>query len=150
MTLPAGYRLSDDKSELQVDVVHGFLAEDAYWSPGIPRAVVERAIAGSRCVGVYGADGGQVAFARLITDDATFAYLCDVFVLPPARGRGLSKAMVGHFVGHPELQHMRRWMLVTRDAHDLYAQFGFGPISAEQVGRLMQRLDPDVYRRMAR
>lgn len=148
MSLPAGYRLSDDKAELQVDVIHRFLAEDAYWSPGIPRAIVERAIANSRCVGIYGPDGAQLAFARLVTDDATFAYLCDVFVLPPARGLGLSKAMVGFFIAHPELQRLRRWMLVTRDAHGLYSQFGFEPISEEQVGRLMQRLDPDVYRRM--
>lgn len=148
MTLPAGYRLSDEKSELQIDVIYGYLSQEAYWSPGIPRAVVERAIANSRCVGIYGPDGAQVAFARLITDDATFAYLCDVFVLPHARGRGLSKAMVAFFMAHPELQHLRRWMLVTRDAHGLYSQFGFGPISEEQVGRLMQRLDPEVYRRM--
>jgi GNAT superfamily N-acetyltransferase len=148
MSLPAGYRLSDDKAELQLDVIHGFLAK-SYWSPGIPRDVVARAIANSRCVGTYDAEGRQVAFARLITDDATFAYLCDVFVLPPARGQGLSKAMVGFFLDHPALQHLRRWMLVTRDAHGVYARFGFAPPDAEQVGRLMQRLDPDVYRRMA-
>lgn len=150
MSVPAGYHLSGDKDALQVDVIHDFLANDAYWSPGIPRATVERAIANSRCVGVYAPDGAQVAFARLITDSATFAYLCDVFVLPPARGLGLAKAMVGYFTSHPELQQLRRWMLVTRDAHDLYAQFGFAPISEEQVGRLMQRLDPDVYQRLAR
>jgi GNAT superfamily N-acetyltransferase len=149
MSLPDGYRLSDDRAELQIEVIHGFLAADAYWSPGIPRAVVERAIANSRCVGAYGPDGRQAAFARLVTDSATFAYLCDVFVLPAARGLGLAKAMVGFFMAHPELQDLRRWMLVTRDAHGLYSQFGFEPISAEQVGRLMQRLDPDVYRRMA-
>lgn len=148
MSLPPGYRLSDDKAGLQIDVIHGFLGEDAYWSPGLPRAVVERAVANSRCVGVYGPGDAQVAFARLVTDSATFAYLCDVFVLPPARGRGLAKAMVGFFMAHPELQDLRRWMLVTRDAHRLYSQFGFGPISDEQAGRLMQRLDPDVYRRM--
>lgn len=149
MSVPTGYRLSDDKAELQIEVIHGFLAKDAYWSPGIPRTVVERAIANSRCVGVYGPDGAQVSFARLVTDSATFAYLCDVFVLPAARGIGLSKAMVGFLMAHPELQQLRRWMLGTRDAHGLYSQFGFGPISEEQTGRLMQRLDPDVYRRMA-
>ncbi|MDO9489567.1 MAG: GNAT family N-acetyltransferase [Sphingomonadaceae bacterium] len=148
MSLPAGYRLSDDKAELQIAVIHGFLAEDAYWSPGIPRPVVERAIANSRCVAVYSPEGAQVAFARLVTDSATFAYLCDVFVLPAARGLGLSKAMVGFLMAHPELQNLRRWMLATRDAHRLYSQFGFDPIGEEQVGRLMQRLDPDVYRRM--
>ena len=148
MTLPAGYRLSDDKAELQLDVIHGFLAA-SYWSPGIPRAVVERAIEHSWCVGVYGPDGGQVGFARLVTDRASFAYLADVFVIEAARGQGLSKAIVAFFVEHPELQHLRRWMLVTRDAHDLYARFGFRPIDEEQAGRLMQRLDPDAYRRLA-
>ena len=145
--LPAGYLLSDDKAELQVDVIHGFLTT-SYWSPGIPRRVVERAIEHSWCAGVYDPDGAQVAFARLVTDRATFAYLCDVFVLPRARGLGLSKAIVGFFVNHPELPNLRRWMLATRDAHGLYAQFGFVGISDEQAARLMQRLDPDVYQRM--
>lgn len=147
--LPAGYRLSDDKAELQVDAIHGFLTT-SYWSPGIPRRVVERAIEHSWCVGVYDPAGAQVGFARLVTDRATFAYLCDVFVVPAARGIGLSKAIVDFFVHHPELQDLRRWMLATRDAHGLYAQFGFEPISEEQAARLMLRLDPDVYRRMAR
>jgi GNAT superfamily N-acetyltransferase len=146
--LPAGYHLSDDKAELQLDVIHGFLTT-SYWSPGIPRAFVERAIAHSWCVGVYDPAGAQVGFARLVTDRATFAYLCDVFVLPAARGQGLSKAIVAYFVDHAELQHLRRWMLATRDAHDLYAQFGFTGIDDDQAGRLMQRLDPDVYRRLA-
>jgi GNAT superfamily N-acetyltransferase len=146
--LPAGYRLSDDKAELQIDAIHGFLTT-SYWSPGIPRRIVERAIEHSWCVGVYDLAGTQVAFARLVTDRATFAYLCDVFVLPQARGLGLSKAIVDFFVSHPELQDLRRWMLATRDAHGLYAQFGFAGISDEQAARLMQRLDPDVYQRMA-
>ena len=145
--LPAGYRLSDDKADLQLDAIHGFLTV-SYWSPGIPRRIVERAIEHSWCVGIYDPAAAQVAFARLITDRATFAYLADVFVLPAARGLGLSKAMVDFFVSHPELQNLRRWMLATRDAHGLYAQFGFEPISDEQAARLMLRLDPDVYRRM--
>ena len=148
MTLPAGYRLSDDKAELQLEVIHGFLTT-SYWSPGIPRAVVKRAIEHSWCVGAYDAAGAQLAFARLVTDRATFAYLADVFVLEAARGQGLSKAMVAFFVHHPELQNLRRWMLATRDAHGLYAQFGFAGVGDEQAGRLMLRLDPDVYRRMA-
>ena len=149
MTLPPGYRLSDEKAELQIDAVHGFLT-NSYWSPGIPRAVVERAIEHSWCVGAFAPNGAQVAFARLVTDRATFAYLCDVFVLPEARRLGLSKAMVGFFMAHPELQNLRRWLLATRDAHGLYAQFGFRPIDEEQAGRLMLRLDPEVYLRLAR
>ena len=147
MNLPPGYRLSDDKAELQLDVVHGFLA-NSYWSPGIPCAIVERAIEHSWCVGGFAPDGAQVAFARLVTDHATFAYLCDVFVLPEARGLGLSKAIVGFFTAHSRLQNLRRWMLATRDAHSLYAQFGYCPIDDDQAGRLMLRLDPDVYLRM--
>lgn len=146
--LPSGYHLSDDKAELQIEAIHGFLST-SYWSPGIPRWVVERAIAHSWCVGVYDPAGAQVAFARLVTDRATFAYLADVFVLPAARGLGLSKAMVDFLVAHPELQNLRRWILATRDAHGLYAQFGFEPMSDEQASRFMQRLDPDVYRRLA-
>lgn len=146
--LTSGYRLSDDKAELQVEAIHGFLTK-SYWSPGIPRRTVERAIEHSWCVGIYDPAGAQAAFARLVTDRATFAYVCDVFVVPAARGLGLSKAMVDFFVGHPELQNLRRWMLATRDAHGLYSQFGFEPINDEQAARLMLRLDPDVYRRMA-
>lgn len=146
--LPAGYRISDQKAELQVEVIHGFLSA-SYWSPGIPRRIVERGIEHSWCVGVYDPADAQAAFARLVTDRATFAYLCDVFVLPQARGLGLSKAIVDFFVNHPELQNLRRWMLATRDAHGLYAQFGFETISDEQAGRLMLRLDPEVYQRMA-
>jgi GNAT superfamily N-acetyltransferase len=140
-------RLSDDRAELQLDMIHGFLST-SYWSPGIPRSFVERAIAHSWCVGAYD-DGAQVGFARLVTDRATFAYLADVFVLPHARGRGISKAMVAFFTDHPELQNLRRWMLATRDAHGVYEGFGFRVPDAEQAGRLMLRLDPDVYRRLA-
>ena len=148
MTLPAGYRLSESKAELQLDVIHDFLSR-SYWSPDIPREIVARAIEHSMCVGIYGPAGEQVGFARLITDRATFAYLADVFVVDAARGQGLSKAMVAHFIHHPELQNLRRWMLVTRDAHGVYAKFGFEPPNDEQASRFMQRLDPDVYRRMA-
>ena len=148
MTLPVGYRLSEDKAELQLDVIHDFLSR-SYWSPDIPREIVARAIEHSMCVGVYDPAGEQVGFARLITDRTTFAYLADVFVVDAARGQGLSKAMVAHFIDHPELQNLRRWMLVTRDAHGVYARCGFEPPNDEQASRIMQRLDPDVYQRMA-
>ena len=149
-TLPAGYSLSDDKMLLQLDVIHGFLAS-SYWSPGIPIEIVRRAIDNSMTVGVYRDEPmgrRQVGFARLITDRATFAYLADVFVVEEARGLGLSKAIVAYFVGHPELQNLRRWMLATRDAHGLYRQFGFEPVA--DPDRLMMRHDPDVYKRLAR
>lgn len=117
------YTISTDPSLLDVDVIHGFLRE-AYWSPGIPRDIVERAIRGSIAFGVYD-DGRQVGFARVVTDCATYAYLADVFVLESHRGRGLSRWLMECIMSHPELQGLRRWSLVTRDAHGLYEKFGF-------------------------
>ena len=137
------YEISSDPARLDLDVIHRFLSEDAYWSPGIPRATVERAIKNSFCFGVYLPDGSQIGFARLVTDRATFAYLADVFVLPQHRGRGISKRLMEAILAHPELQGLRRWLLATRDAHGLYAQFGFKPLA--NPSRLMERHDPDVY-----
>ncbi len=122
--IPAEYRISLDPTELQFDVIHGYLSR-SYWSPGIPRDVVEKAARHSLCVGVYGPDGVQVGFARLITDHTTFGYLADVFVLEEHRGRGLSKAMVEALMALPEVQGMRRLMLATRDAHGLYEKLGW-------------------------
>lgn len=149
-TLPVGYSLSDDKALLQLDVIHSFLAR-SYWSPDIPIEILRRAVDNSMTVGVYRDEPTgrrQVGFARLVTDRATFAYLADVFVVEEARGLGVSKAIVAYFVEHPELQTLRRWMLVTRDAHGLYRKFGFEPV--DDTSRLMQRLDPGVYRRLSR
>ena len=115
--------ISDDKSLLDLDVIHGFLA-GSYWSEGIPRELLERAIENSISFGVY-ESGRQVGFARVITDRVTFAYLADVFVLESYRGRGLSKRLMQVIISHPELQGLRRWHLVTRDAHGLYRRFGF-------------------------
>ena len=137
------YEISSDPARLDLDVIHRFLSEDAYWSPGIPRATVERAIKNSFCFGVYLPDGSQIGFARLVTDRATFAYLADVFVLPQHRGRGISKRLMEAILAHPELQGLRRWLLATRDVHGLYAQFGFKPLA--NPSRLMERHDPDVY-----
>lgn len=137
------FRVSDRREDLDLDVIHGFLRE-SYWSPGIPRALVERAIAGSLCFGLY-RGSAQLGFARVVSDRATFAYLADVFVLPGARGLGLGRWLVDCILAHPDLQGLRRWMLATTDAHGLYAQVGFTPLSAPD--KLMERLDPDVYRR---
>ncbi|MBC3540850.1 GNAT family N-acetyltransferase [Rufibacter sediminis] len=139
----SGFFLSFDKDLLQLETIHGFLRQ-VYWSKDIPRQVVKRAIDHSLCVGVY-FEGKQVAFARLITDYTTFAYLCDVFVLEDYRGNGLSKWMIKAFRAHPELQKLRRWMLATQDAHDLYSQFGFEPLPHPE--RFMQLHSPDVYQR---
>lgn len=139
------FEISTDKARLDVDKIHSVLAQ-TYWSPGIPRDIVERAIAGSLCFGAY-CEGALVGFARIVSDYATFAYLCDVFVVEQWRGRGISKFMLECIKAHPKLANLRRWMLATADAHGLYAQFGFRPVAAPD--RLMELLDADVYRRLA-
>lgn len=137
----APFEISTDKARLDVALIHENLAR-SYWSSGIQREVVERAIANSVCFGAYHACE-QVGFARVVSDCATFAYLCDVFVVAAWRGRGISKFLMECVKAHPDLQRLRRWMLATRDAHGLYAQFGFTPISAPE--RFMQIHDPHVY-----
>jgi len=144
---PGGqYVISADPARMDLDVVHGVLSQ-SYWSPGIPREVVRRAIAGSVAFGVYATGGGQVGFARVVTDRATFAYLADAFIVEAERGRGLGKWLMSVIVEHPDLQDLRRWLLATRDAHGLYAQFGFTPLRAPE--RFMERHDPDVYARIS-
>lgn len=125
-SLPDGYLISDDPARLDISLIHRFIAA-SYWAPGRPRELVERSIAGSLCMGLYG-PAGQAGFARVVTDRTLLAWLCDVFVLPEARGRGLGKALIGATLDHPELRGVRRWVLLTRDAHALYARFGFAPL----------------------
>jgi GNAT superfamily N-acetyltransferase len=132
-----GYVLSDDPARLDRDALHAFLCKEAYWSLGRPRAVVERAIDHSLCLGAYAADGAQAGFARVVTDRATFAWLCDVLVLAPHRGRGLGVWVVETALAHPELAGVGRWWLATLDAQGLYERFGFGPQT--DPGRLMVR-----------
>jgi GNAT superfamily N-acetyltransferase len=141
--MSATYRLSFDPSDLQLDAIHGFLTE-SYWATDISRTVVERAIAGSLCIGVFASGGEQVGFARVVTDRATFAYLADVYVLEAHRGHGLAARMVTALHDHPELQGLRRWMLATSDAHGLYASLGWAAI--DDATPFMQRHFPDVYR----
>ncbi|MBK7976128.1 MAG: GNAT family N-acetyltransferase [Deltaproteobacteria bacterium] len=139
-----GYVIRTDPARLDLAVIHRFLAEDSYWAKGIPREVVERSVRESCCFGLFEeTSGAQVGFARVITDYATFGYLGDVFVLPPHRGRGLSKWLVAEVLAHPDLQGFRRWMLATRDAHGLYAGHGFTPVA--EPAWLMQIHRPDVY-----
>ena len=130
----------DDRARLDVARIHGWLAA-SYWSPGIERALVERAIAGSHCLGAYGEDGEQVGFTRAITDHATFAWIADVWVDERARGRGIGRAMVRWFLNHPGFAGIRRVALVTADAHGVYAALGFHPLI--RAGRYTERLDPD-------
>ena len=136
--LPDGYTISCDPALLDLEVIHGFLAQ-SYWAKAIPKSLVEKSIKGSLCWGVY-LQGRQVGFARIITDKATFAYLCDVFISAEHRGRGLSKALVSAIAAHPELQGLRRWMLVTVDAHGLYEQFGFKTVSQPERHMEIHRL----------
>ena len=141
---PTEYEFSADKQRLDVATIHEFLA-GSYWSPGIPRAVVERAIENSLCFGVY-CESEQVGFARVVTDKATFAYLADVFIFEAHRGRGLSKRLMEFIMSCPDLQGLRRFMLATRDAHGLYQQFGFS--EAANPARLMEILRPNVYQEL--
>jgi GNAT superfamily N-acetyltransferase len=122
-----GYEVSADRARLDLDVVHGFLSTEAYWSPGVARELVERSIENSMPFGVY-RGGEQVGFARVVTDRAPFAWIADVFILPAHRGRGLSKLLMAGILGHPELHGLRRWLLATADAHGLYRQFGFSDL----------------------
>jgi GNAT superfamily N-acetyltransferase len=119
----ADYEISTDPKRLDLDVIHGFLTE-SYWSPGIERAVVARALQNSLCFGVYDRSG-QVGLARVVTDKTVFALLADVFILAPHRGKGLSKLLMQAVLGHEDLQGLRRFLLLTSDAHGLYRQFGF-------------------------
>jgi GNAT superfamily N-acetyltransferase len=123
------WSLSIDPARLDLDRVHGWL-RDAYWSPGVRRDIVERAFANSLSVGAYGPDGRQLGVARVVTDQATFAWLCDVYVDHDARGRGIARAMVRALLEDPRLQTLRRWCLGTRDAHGVYAPLGFTAVDA--------------------
>jgi len=140
-----GYEISTDPARLDVRAIHAYLTR-SYWSPGIPLEIVERAVRNSLCFGVY-ANGAQVGFTRVVTDHATFAYLCDVYVLEAHRGRGLSKRMMREVMAHPALAGARRVMLATRDAHGLYTQSGF--VVAGHAGNLMEIVRPDIYRNAA-
>jgi GNAT superfamily N-acetyltransferase len=129
--------VSCDRTRIDLSVVHRYLSGESYWAAGITPEVVERALAHSLPFGAFDGEA-LIGFARVITDYATFAYLADVFVLPPHRGRGVSKLLMAAIVAHPELQGLRRWHLVTRDAQGLYAQFGFEPLDTPE--RHMMRL----------
>jgi GNAT superfamily N-acetyltransferase len=123
-----GYKISADQNLLNLDVIHNYLSNESYWSKGITKEKAQRSIENSMCFGVY-KDGKQVGLARVVTDKAIFAYLCDVFILDEYRGNGLSKWLLQTILAHPDLQGLKRWTLATLDAHGLYKQFGFAPLS---------------------
>ena len=141
----AAYEISTDQAKLDVRAIHAYLTR-SYWSPGIPIEIVERALRNSLCFGAYEcASGAQVGLARLVTDHATFAYLCDVYVLEGHRGSGLGKRLMRELMKHPVLTGARRIMLATRDAHGLYAAYGF--VEAGAAKNLMEIVRPDIYAR---
>ena len=136
------FLISTDPVRLNLNVIFNFLT-NCYWAQGIPRETVARSVEHSLCFGVYDGNGAQVGFARVVSDFATVAYLGDVFILESHRGRGLSKWMMECITQHPSLQGLRRWILLTRDAHALYAKFGFTPVA--KPDRYMELHNPAVY-----
>ena len=136
------FLISTDPARLDLNVIHEFLT-NCYWAKGIPRDLVARSIEHALCFGVYDGNRAQVAFARVISDFGTIAYIGDVFVLETFRGRGLGKWLMECIMSHPALQNLRRWILTTRDAHGLYSQLGFTPVKAPE--RFMEIDRPDVY-----
>lgn len=137
-----GFIISTDKSKLNIPYIHGFLSQ-TYWAENIPMETVQRSIEGSVCFGVYEGDQ-QVGFARVITDKATFGYLADVFVDEAYRGKGLANWLMEVILSEPELQGFRSWQLATRDAHALYAKFGFTPL--DDPSRIMRKYVADIYK----
>jgi len=135
------FTVTCDPAKLDHAVIAEFLAS-SYWAKGIPSSTVQKSLANSLCFALLDGDR-QIGFARVISDYATIAYLGDVFILPEYRGRGLSKWLMDCITRHPDLQGLRRWMLATRDAHGLYAQYGFTPLKNPEF--FMERHDPNVY-----
>ena len=140
-----GYTISDDPARFDLARAHGWIARESYWAEGIPLATFAKACANSLVIGAYAADGTMAAMARVVTDRATFGWLCDVFVDDARRGERLGKTLMAYFKAHPDLQGFRRMHLATRDAHGLYAQYGFSPLSTPESW--MEIRDRDVYRR---
>lgn len=136
------FQISTDSSRLDLGLIHRFLVEESYWARERTLEQTKTAIENSICFGVYDGER-QVAFARVVSDKATFAYVGDVFVVEDYRGRGISKMLMQYIVEHPELQGLRRWVLTTRDAHGLYEQFEFAPLRHPE--RWMEKTAPNAY-----
>jgi len=142
-TLSGDWLISDDPARFDLGRAHGWIATESYWAQAIPLAVFEKALANSLTVGAYAGDGEMAAMARVVTDRATFGWICDVFVGRAHRGQGLGKALMAYLMAHPDLQGFRRLHLATRDAHGLYAGFGFTALTG--VDRWMEIRNRDVY-----
>jgi GNAT superfamily N-acetyltransferase len=144
-TTDGDYQLSDDPARFDLARAHRWIATESYWAEGIPFATFAKSCANSLVVGAYAVEGEMAAMARVVTDRATFGWVCDVFVDAGRRGDGLGKKLMGYLKGHPDLQGFRRLHLATRDAHGLYRQFGFAALT--NVENWMEIRDRDVYRR---
>jgi len=136
------FEISTDPSKLDIELIHRYLSEEAYWCKGISKEVVMESIRNSLNFGLYD-NGQQIGYARVISDYATIAYLGDVFILPAYRGKGLSKKLMAEVMIHPRLQGLRRWILLTSDAHGLYKQFGWRPI--ESPDKWMEKHEKQIY-----
>lgn len=141
----SGYVMSDDPALFDLPRAFRWISEESYWAKGIPYLTFATAVRNSLTFGVYAPDGDMAAMARVVTDRATFGWLCDVFVDEAHRGRGLGKALMAYFGAHPDLQGFRRMHLATADAHELYRQYGFTDLTG--ADRWMEIRDPDVYAR---
>jgi GNAT superfamily N-acetyltransferase len=136
------YQIDTDRDRLDIALIHSFLANGSHWARGVPLDLLRRAIANSLSFGLF-KDGAQIGFARVVTDQATFAYLADVFVIGAERNGGLGQWMVETILAYPSLQGLRRWLLVTRDAQSLYRRCGFAEVSPSF--HYMEQFDPEVY-----
>lgn len=139
---PDGYRVSDDPALIDRDRVYRWISELTYWAQGRSRATFDRSLDNSLCLGAYRPDGRQVGFCRWVTDQATFAWLCDVFVHPDERGGGVGVFLVDRAVSHPTVHGIRRQVLMTSDAHTLYAKFGFEGFTDTQRAGWMELPGP--------
>lgn len=139
-----GFLISTNKKLLDIKIIQAYLSERSYWAQGIPIEIVQRSIKHSVCFGLY-KEQQQIGFARLITDEATFAYLADVFILESHRGQGLSKWLMQCIHEYPQTKGLRRWLLTTKDAHGLYAQFGWQLLNDDMAARIMLINNPGMY-----
>jgi N-acetylglutamate synthase-like GNAT family acetyltransferase len=137
-----GYRISTDINEMDINVIHHFIS-DSYWAKGIPIDIFEKAMQNSLCFAVINSEDKLVGFARMITDESTFAYLADVFILESHRGLGLGKMLMANIMQFPSLQGLRRMMLATSDAHELYKKFDFNPLTNSSL--FMEKWEPEIY-----
>ncbi len=140
------YLISTDIKKISVQIVYDYLSTESYWAKDISFSTVQKSISNSMCFGLF-YKNMQIGFARVVTDKATFAYLADVFIIAEHQNKGLGKWLIKTIHTHPDLQDLRRWMLVTKDAHNLYTQFGWSSITEEQYRRIMQKHNTDVYKK---